>query len=102
MKDQRQKKLEELKNNLETANKELLELNYKLKELRAKAPGEQKEEEVKEAQTALVKMIAVMSAMEEEYKNTKLNKLSSSFFEWMPSPPNRRTKRAMAKQRQRL
>lgn len=43
------------------------------------------------------KLLQVLEGLQEELRNTIMNKNSSSYFSFTPSPPNRKQRRAMGK-----
>lgn len=102
-KDFRKEKMRELKATIKLAQADLKAYNSVYKESREATPNiEEKPVEhaahmelLKEQATILGQKSSVLEALVEELQNTKLNKRSSKFFEWMPSPPNRRMRRAM-------
>jgi hypothetical protein len=104
MKDPRREKINELKATIVLAE---LDLRAYSKEFRDKVQEKADTEEEKEARKTLIQEMskvlsqksAVLDGLSEELKLTRMNKRSSKNFEWHPSPPNRRMRRAMAKQR---
>lgn len=96
-------KLRELKTNIALARQEMLVVNSQLLKGLKTPQEEYNEEEVKKLQTDLAQRIAIISALEEEFKLTKMNKNMSSSFEWHPAPgPNRKARRVMARQKRLL
>lgn len=96
MQTQRQAKIKELQVNIELASKEYQD---KLRQYRDLVTDPDKKEELKTLSEEMTKDMLVLEAMGEELDKTKRNKLSSSFFEWLPSPPNRRARRAANRMR---
>lgn len=56
------------------------------------------EEEKKENQKISVQKQAIILALLEEMKATRLNKLGSKYFQFIPSPPSRRQRKEYNKQ----
>lgn len=95
MKDTRKEKIRNLKNQI-TLEKSALT------EILAEAPiltdtTEQTKEKIAKRKTEIATKRAIISNLEEELNLVRMNRLSSSFFEFTPTPPNRRQRRAMRK-----
>ena len=101
-KDFRKEKIKELKLTIELASADLKASHDVLKEIKEEKvnTAEEKAEHLNR-QKEQIKLIsqksAVLSALGEELQNTRMNKYTSSYFEWIPSPPKRRTRRLMAR-----
>jgi hypothetical protein len=90
--DKRREKINELKVAIKGATEELKTASEALKAIKNKTVSD---EEKKKLLNDMMQARSVCEALAEELKLTRLNKLSSSFFEWIPSPANRRMRRAM-------
>ena len=57
------------------------------------------EEEKKKFGNEVAQMRAIVMALADELQTTRMNKTGSKFFEFVPSGPNRRTRKIFAKNR---
>ena len=97
MKDPRKEKIRALKTQIQTENDELEKAVQGSPIADPDLTEEQRKEKVKEFQDDMAKRRAGISSLKTELKLTRLNKYSSAFFEWLPTPPNRATMRMMRK-----
>ena len=99
-KDPRKQKIKDLKNQIKEAQDnvvtELSSLN--LEEEAKLTPEEQETKKNSFKEMLEVNKVNIKSLME-ELKLTKMNKHSSTFFEWMPTLANRRMRRSARKLR---
>jgi chromosome segregation ATPase len=104
-KDQRKEKIKELKSTIKLAQEELKAFASLYQKLRKEVPDAKENPEehakqmthLKSQMELLQQKSSILEALAEELKLTKMNKNSSRMFEWHPSPPNRRMRRAMAR-----
>lgn len=102
MKNFRSDKIRELKENIRLAQTDLAAYRREFNEfVVAKVDGETEKEErktqIQERAKIMSQKVAVLEALAEELKITRMNKYSSPNFEFHPSPPNRRVRRLMAR-----
>lgn len=91
----RREKIKELKEVIKTASKELAEAN---KEFKSKAGNNVWDDATRlEKMKALSQLKAVVEELALELENTRRNKSGSSVAKFIPSGPNRRQRRAMAR-----
>jgi len=88
--DQRKEKIRELKTAITTANVEIAEMVKEKDKLEDVAKKKEKETEI------MVKKTLVQNMME-SLKMVRMNRNSSKFFEFTPTPPNRQQARAFRK-----
>lgn len=102
-KDKRKEKIKELKTNIKLLEIETLAYRKAFQDfLKTEVPEEEeakKQEEKAKRIEVLTQKVSILEALVEELKTTRMNKNSSRFFEWNPSPPNRRARRLMARMR---
>jgi hypothetical protein len=93
----RKEKIRELKEVIKMATEEYRAMveKYRTDKINETLTDETK----KEYEQAIGTRGAVIEGLREELKMTRMNKNSSSFFEWHPSAPNRRTRRLFSKMR---
>lgn len=102
MKNFRSDKIRELKENIRLAQADLAAYRREFNEfIMIKVDGETEKEErkteIQNRSKIMSQKAAVLEALAEELKMTRMNKHSSPHFEFHPSPPNRRVRRLMAK-----
>lgn len=93
----RKAKIRELKDVIKLATEEYIAYTKKFRE--EEKVGDMTPEAKEEYQRAIGTRGAVLEGLREELKSTRMNKTGSKFFEFQPSAPNRRTRRAFAKLR---
>lgn len=94
-KDPRREKINELKLALKGATELFKKAAEELQDLKNKTVTE---EEKKKILNDMIESRTVCEALTEELEATRRNKLGSSFFEFIPSPPNRKMRRAAFRQ----
>jgi acetyl-CoA carboxylase alpha subunit len=103
-KDPRKEKIRELKQVIELASADLKAAQILLRTISEEKPetAEDKADQtnrVKEQLKLISQKAAILSGLGEELVQTRMNKHNSSSFSWTPSPPNRRMRRAAARNR---
>lgn len=92
MKNPRREKINELKTAIKTGLEEL-------ESLRAVMLHEANQDQKKEHQSSVMVKKTLIQNMQQELKMIRMNKNSSKFFEFIPSPPNRSQARHFRKNR---
>lgn len=99
MKNERKEKIRSLKNQI------LVEQDALVESIKA-APSpeevtslteEQQKEKKNLLQADIAKRKGMISSLKDELKHVRMNKYMSKFFEWMPTPPNRKMMRMARK-----
>lgn len=93
-KDARKEKIRDLKTAIIAANAEVQEMTTEKDKLEDKDKKKEKETEIMVKKTLIQNML-------EELKLVRMNKNSSSFFSYTPTPPNRRMARDFRKRNKR-
>jgi hypothetical protein len=106
-KEPRRMKINELKGNIPLAQSDLkgvVKIIRRINKQRLKFNkrgftelSERLSEPTKKFQEKSAALRAVLEGLTEELKLTRMNKRSSKFFEWKPSPMNRRARKEVAK-----
>lgn len=100
MKDQRKQKIKRLKTQIKWTQRQVKNLLTSLNvEKEAELTEEQREENRKKFKDTLSLKKVTIENTEEELAKVIANKNSSSFFEFLPTPPNRKMKRRARKLR---
>jgi hypothetical protein len=102
MKNPRREKINELKLTIKLAEADLSAFSKEFRdfvkeEVDGEEAKEQRKADIQEKAKMLSQKRAVLEGLIEELKLTRMNKNSSKFFEWIPSPPNRRMRRTLLK-----
>lgn len=106
-KDPRRMKINELKGNIPLAQADLKETNKIIRLIKKQGAKFNKRgfpelaarliTVTKEWQNKIAVKRSVLEALGEELKLTRMNKRSSKFFSWTPSPTNRKARKQIAK-----